>query len=274
MPRRLQREPDAPRATAEEVAKGVRAEVVGSKHQDQGSDAGGHDDGHDIGATAYCQVCHEPDRQEEGEQKSCDMRRRSKGESQGEQDNARAPFPRRTLQGMSNPHRGIKRGEKSKGSENLVVGVGARMNDGWTKAVQGHRDEAASITVEAARYPPQRTSQENSREQETAVQQQQHVPQFVAHLPGGGVGVLAGKDALQSQRQPGDPIGQRAIGQVSAGGKVSRQGIWLFPHLTATTSEVIVARGKRLAMKSPQALEQQQQQQQGCELLRALELEA
>jgi hypothetical protein len=29
-----------------------------------------------------------------------------------------------------------------------------------------------------------------------------------------------------------------------------------------------------LVMKRPQALEQQQQQQQGCELLRALELEA
>ena len=86
--------------------------------------------------------------------------------------------------------------------------------------------------------------------------------------------VLAGEHALQGQRQPGDAVSQRAIGDVAAGGEVSRQGIWLFPHLAAAAGEVVVPRGERLAMKYPEALRHQQQQQQGCELLRTLELEA
>ena len=56
--------------------------------------------------------------------------------------------------------------------------------------------------------------------------------------------------------------------------KYPGEGVWLFPHLTAAAGKVVVPRGERLAVKYPQALRQQQQQQQGCELLRAVELEA
>ncbi len=130
---------------------------------------------------------------QEREQKGGHVRRRGKGEGQGEQDNARAPLARRTLHGMGYAHRGVKRGKQPKGGENLIVGISTGVDHGRTKAVQSQRDKAAGIAEQTPRHPPQRAPQEDSGEQETAVQQQQDVAEFVAHLPGGSVRVLAGK---------------------------------------------------------------------------------
>ncbi len=202
------------------------------------------------------------------------MRRRGKGEGQGEQHNPRAPLTWGPLHGVGYAHGGIEGSEQSKRGENFIVGIGTGVNHRRRKAVQGQRDKAAGIAIETARNPPQRSPQENAGEQETAVLQQQNVTEFVAHLPGRGVRVLTGEHALQGQWQPGDTVPERAIGYVPAAGEVSGQRVGLLPHLTAAAGEVVVSRGERLAVKHPQALRQQQQQQQGCELLRAMELKA
>ena len=124
-----------PGAAAKEVAEGVRAEIVGSEHQQQSSDAGRHHDGHDVGATADRQVGHEADRQKQREQKGGHMRRRGKSEGQGEQHNARAPLTWGPLHGVGYAHGGVERGEQSKCGENFVVGIGTGVN---------HREEKSS----------------------------------------------------------------------------------------------------------------------------------
>ena len=134
--------------------------------------------------------------QKHSEQESCHVRRGCKGQGQDEQDDARTPLTGRTLHGMGYAHGGVKGSEQPKRGENFIVGVGAGMDHGRTKAVKSQSNEAASIAEETPRYPPQRAPQENSVSRKTAVQQQEHVTEFVAHLPGGRVRVLTGKDAL------------------------------------------------------------------------------
>ncbi len=106
------------------------------------------------------------------------------------------------------------------------------------------------------------------------MQQQQHVAELVAHLPGGGVRALAGKNALQGERQAGDAIPQGAVVDIAAAGEVSGERIWLLPHLPAAAGEIVVPRCEGLPMKYPEALRQEQEQQQGRELLGTLELKA
>src|ERR1700733_541148 len=107
---------------------------------------------------------------------------------------------------MRHSHGCIERGEQSKGSEDFVVGVSTGVNDRRTKTIKGQRDKAARVAKEPPRYPPQRAPQQDSREQEAAMQQQQYVAELVAHLPGGRVLALAGHDTLQGQWKPGDAI--------------------------------------------------------------------
>ena len=90
------------------------------------------------------------------------------------------------------------------------------------------------------------------------MQQHENVGEFVAHLPGGSVRVLTGDHALQRQWQTGDPVPKRAIGYIPAGREVSGQRVWLLPHLPAAAGKIVISRGKRLSMKHPQALPQQQ----------------
>src|ERR1700733_15189951 len=160
---------------------------------------------------------------------------------------------------MRHSHGCIERGKQSKGSEDFVVGISTGVNDRRTKTIKGQRDKAARIAKEPPRYPPQRAPQQDSGEQETAMQQQQYVAELVAHLPGGRVLALAGHYALQGQGQPGNAVSQRAILDVAAGGEVARQGIWFFPHLASAAGEVVIPRGEGLAMKYPETLRHQQQ---------------
>ncbi len=66
---------------------------------------------------------------------------------------------------MGHADGGVDRREKSKGGEDLIVGVGAGVDDRRGKAVEGERDKAAGIAIETAGDPPQCGPQENSREQ-------------------------------------------------------------------------------------------------------------
>ena len=117
--------------------------------------------------------------------------------------------------------------------------------------------------------------------------------ELVAQLPGaqlGGAGVAHGlhdpvfrfaeqveaalEQQVQGEGKAGQAIGQDAVMNVSAGGKVAGQGRRLLPHLASAARVAVVAVAERLVGDEPEALDEKGRKQARRYALRQIEMES
>jgi hypothetical protein len=202
------------------------------------------------------------------------MRSGNQREPCSQQHDAGTPFAPRSLHGMGDADGGIDRGKEAQRGRDFGIRAGTCRHHGRRDAKERQRDEAAAIAEEPACDPPQCATQQQRRHGEGKAQQQADVAQFVPHLPGAGIAALAHDQALHRERQSGHAIGEHAIVNVAATCEVAGDGRRPLPHLPAATRVLIITLGERRPGDLPQALTEQQKQQQSGDLLRAVEAEA
>ena len=162
-----EREPEACRASGEDVAEGGEVESIEREENDQRANSGEGEDLEDVAAAALGKVEHEGERGDEAEDCGQQMCRGGESERDGEQHDARPPFAARALHGVGDPDGGVDEAVESPHGEQVVVGGDGHADDGGAEAVEAEREEAALVAEEAARDPPEAAAQPAGRRVQT-----------------------------------------------------------------------------------------------------------
>ena len=93
---------------------------------------------------------------------------------------------------------------------------------------------------------------------------------------GGGANLVCGEqgEALGGEREARGAIGEGAVArEIAAGGEVAGKGRGPLPHLAAAAGEAEVSGGELLPVDDKDALAEEEEQEQGGDLLGAAQLE-